>query len=146
MFDILFNVIKKVYNLIFTSSEGEDNLSLIDKINNLKKISNAIAKTDSTEDIVDKITTHKENIYQDSKDARYRDKFLLRRFGGNFRANLMLIFICLLLILCLVVLIFFRKNLTSDVVAIISGITGALGQCLRDVFHFEFGGFRSNRK
>lgn len=80
--------------------------------------------------------------FNDNKSARERDVCLQVKNGSNMRANLMLLFLCFVLIFCVIVLIFYRNKLSSDVVAIISGLTGALGQCLKDVFHFEFGSSR----
>lgn len=82
----------------------------------------------------------------DREDARKRDIDLRKLTGGsNTRADTMIVGVVLGLLMCLFVLVFFRKEIPGEAVGIISTIAGIFGACLRDAFQFEFGSSRSSR-
>lgn len=83
----------------------------------------------------------------DRQDARARDIEVRKLSGGdNARANLMIVGDIVGLVACVVVLIFFRKELPGEVVGILATITGIFGACLRDAHQFEFGSSRSSQR
>lgn len=82
----------------------------------------------------------------DRADARSRDVEIRKLTGDNKRADLMILLDVIGLITCLVVLIFFRKDLPGEVVGIISTVAGLFGACLRDAHQFEFGSSRSSQR
>lgn len=82
----------------------------------------------------------------DRQDARRRDIELRKLTGGkNKRADVMVIGAVVGLISCLVVLVFFKKDIPGEVVGIVSTIAGIFGACLRDAFQFEFGSSRGSK-
>lgn len=82
----------------------------------------------------------------DLKDARARDLELRKlNAGKNERADAMIVGAVIGLIACLVVLVFFRKDIPGEAVGIISTIAGIFGACLRDAFQFEFGSSRGSK-
>lgn len=82
----------------------------------------------------------------DVDDARKRDLEVRRMAGGrNTRADLLVLGAVLILLACLVVLIFFRKDIPGEAVGIISTIAGIAGACMRDAFQFEFGSSRGSK-
>jgi hypothetical protein len=50
------------------------------------------------------------------------------------------------LISCLLVLVFFRKDIPGEAVGIISTVAGIFGACLRDAYQFEFGSSRGSKE
>lgn len=50
------------------------------------------------------------------------------------------------LIVCLVILGFYRQTLPGEVIALISTIASIFGLCLRDAHQFEFGSSRGSRE
>lgn len=84
---------------------------------------------------------------QDTTSARTRDVEVRKLAGGNNeRANWMIVGDIIGLVACLIVLIFFRKDLPGEVVGILSTITGIFGACLRDAHQFEFGSSRGSKE
>ena len=83
----------------------------------------------------------------DVQDARKRD-IELRKLtgGGNTRADMLILGAVLILLACLIVLIFFRKEIPGEAVGIISTIAGIAGACMRDAFSFEFGSSRGSKE
>lgn len=81
----------------------------------------------------------------DVQSARARD-VELRKAGDNSRADRMIIGDIVGLVVCLAVLIFFRKDLPGEVVGIVSTIAGIFGACLRDAHQFEFGSSRGSKE
>lgn len=83
----------------------------------------------------------------DRGDARARDIEVRKLTGGkNARADAMVIGATIGLISCLMVLVFFRKEIPGEAVGIISTIAGIFGACLRDAFQFEFGSSRGSKE
>lgn len=86
-------------------------------------------------------------VLADRQDARARDIKVRELTGGeNARANLMIVGDIVGLVACVVVLIFFRKELPGEAVGILATITGIFGACLRDAHQFEFGSSRSSQR
>lgn len=81
----------------------------------------------------------------DRKNARERDRDFQAKGLRNTRANWMIVFDTLGLIACLAVLIFFRKEVPPEVVALLTTIASIFGLCLRDAHQFEFGSSRGSR-
>lgn len=82
----------------------------------------------------------------DRKDARSRDVALVQAGYRNKRADWMVLFDVIGLIACLVVLVFFRKDVPGEVVGLLSTIASIFGLCLRDAHQFEFGSSRGSRE
>ncbi len=83
----------------------------------------------------------------DRQDARARDLEVRKlNAGKNDRADAMILGAVVGLIACLVVLVFFRKDIPGEAVGIISTIAGIFGACLRDAFQFEFGSSRGSKQ
>lgn len=82
----------------------------------------------------------------DRQDARRRDIEFIKAGKTNDRANAMVLFDAVGLIACLLVLVFFRKEIPGEVVGLISSIAGIFGVCLRDAHQFEFGTSRGSRE
>lgn len=83
----------------------------------------------------------------DRGDARDRDvKVRELNAGKNQRADVMVAGATIGLIACLLVLVFFRKEIPGEAVGIISTIAGIFGACLRDAFQFEFGSSRGSKE
>lgn len=81
----------------------------------------------------------------DRQDARRRDLELAKLGQKDGRKDKMIVGDVLGLVACLVILIFFRKELPGEAVGIISTIAGIFGLCLRDAHQFEFGSSRSSQ-
>lgn len=81
----------------------------------------------------------------DVQNARARDIELHKVGARNVRADVMVAIDALGLIICLLVLIFFRQSLPGEVVGILSTISGYFGLGLRDAHQFEFGSSRSSQ-
>jgi len=82
----------------------------------------------------------------DRQSARMRDVELARLGNKNQRANYMIVGDCIGLVSCLLILVFFRKDLPGEVVGIVSMIAGIFGACLRDAHQFEFGSSRGSKE
>ena len=83
----------------------------------------------------------------DVQDARRRDIEIRKMAGGeNRRQDVMIAMVAIGLIACLVVLVFFRKDIPGEAVGIISTIAGIFGACLKDAFAFEFGSSRGSKE
>ncbi len=83
----------------------------------------------------------------DRADARARDVEIRKLTGGdNRRQDVMIAMAAIGLIACLVVLVFFRKEIPGEAVGIISTIAGIFGACLKDAFAFEFGSSRGSKE
>lgn len=83
----------------------------------------------------------------DRQDARARDVEVRKlNSGNNRRADVMILGAVAGLLACLVVLVFFRKDIPGEVVGIVSTIAGIFGACLRDAFQFEFGSSRGSKE
>lgn len=80
-----------------------------------------------------------------TKDARARDVAIVQKSGENIRADLAVVFVCLGLIACICVLVFFPDKISGEVIGVITTIASIFGLCLRDYFNFEFGSSRSSR-
>lgn len=81
----------------------------------------------------------------DRADARRRDVALVAAGRSNTRADVMVAVDALGLIACLVVLVFFRKDMPGEVVGLVSTVASIFGLCLRDAHQFEFGTSRGSR-
>lgn len=82
----------------------------------------------------------------DREDARARDIEVRKLTGGtNRRADYMVLLDVIGLIACLLVLVFFRKEIPGEVVGLITTISTAFALCLRDAHQFEFGTSRGSR-
>ncbi len=86
--------------------------------------------------------TYMRAALQDRQHARERDMAVLKAKGVNRRANIMVVLAAFGLASCLGVLSIFRKNLSGEVVGIISTVAGIFGSCLKDAYAFEFGNFK----
>lgn len=84
--------------------------------------------------------------YDDIGDARARDAKIVMATGHtNERANLMVAMAAFGLIACLVVLVFFRKEIPPEALGLITTIASIFGLCLRDAYQFEFGSSRGSK-
>ena len=90
-------------------------------------------------------TRLEELMVEDRKDARDRDKEYVKAGRRNYRADVMVICDFLGLVVCLVVLAIFYKELPGEATALISTVISIFGLCLRDAHQFEFGSSRSSR-
>lgn len=82
----------------------------------------------------------------DRQNARARDVEMIKAGIHNKRADVMVAIDGAGLIICLVVLVFFRQEMPGEVVGLISTIASIFGLCLRDAHQFEFGTSRSSRE
>lgn len=80
----------------------------------------------------------------DRQDARKRDIALAQMGMRNYRADIMVAVDAIGLVVCLVVLAFYRSNLPGEAVTLISTIAGIFGLCLRDAHQYEFGSSRGS--
>ena len=83
---------------------------------------------------------------EDRQNARSRDTAFLAHGLHNWRADIMVLSAAGGLVCCLVTLSFFRSNLGSEAIGIISTIAGIFGSCLKDAYAFEFGSSRENAR
>jgi hypothetical protein len=82
----------------------------------------------------------------DRASARARDVEVRKLAGGkNQRADVMVVCDFLGLVVCLIVLALYRKDLPGEAVALISTVASIFGLCLRDAHQFEFGSSRGSR-
>ena len=81
----------------------------------------------------------------DRQDARKRDVALAQAGRRNVRADVMVAIDAVGLIVCLLVLCLYRKDLPGEAVALISTIAGFFGLGLRDAHQFEFGSSRGSK-
>lgn len=81
----------------------------------------------------------------DRQNARERDVQIVKAGRYNVRADIMVLLDVLGLLACLVVLIFFRKQIPGEVVGLLSTIASIFGLCLRDAHQFEFGSSRQSK-
>lgn len=82
----------------------------------------------------------------DRKDARARDVVLRQAGFANKRADWMVVGDVIGLVVCLVVLALFRKEMPGEVVSLLSTVASIFGLCLRDAHQFEFGSSRGSRE
>lgn len=82
----------------------------------------------------------------DRQDARKRDMAMLQAGQHNRRADWMVAFDAFGLVVCLLVLGLWRRDLPAEVVTLVSTIAGIFGLCLRDAHQFEFGSSRGSRE
>lgn len=82
----------------------------------------------------------------DRQNARARDVEYMRAGRTNQRANAMVAFDAAGLVACLIVLVFFRKEIPGEVVGLISTIASIFGLCLRDAHQYEFGSSRGSQE
>ena len=75
----------------------------------------------------------------DKKDARARDIQFINKGQKNIRADIMVLSAGIGLLLCLVVIVFFRDSLPGEILGAITTVAGIFGSCLKDAFNFEFG-------
>lgn len=80
-----------------------------------------------------------------TKDARARDVAIVQKSGENIRADLAVVFVCVGLIACIGVLVFFPDKISGEVIGVVTTIASIFGLCLRDYFNFEFGSSRASR-
>ena len=85
-------------------------------------------------------------IMKDRQDARLRDIALLNAGRSNVRADVMVIAAAIGLVLCLVSLACFSRELPGEAVGVISTIAGIFGICLKDAYTFEFGSSRGGKQ
>jgi len=85
-------------------------------------------------------------IMKDRQDARARDIALFNAGRSNVRADVMVMAAALGLVLCLVSLACFSKEMPGEAVGVISTITGIFGICLKNAYTFEFGSSRGDRQ
>ena len=85
-------------------------------------------------------------VMKDRQDARLRDIALLNAGRSNVRADIMVIAAATGLVLCLVSLACFSKELPGEAVGVISTITGIFGICLKDAYTFEFGSSKGSKE
>jgi hypothetical protein len=82
----------------------------------------------------------------DRQDARARDVEFVKAGRHNTRADVMVLLAVLGLVACLMVLVFFRKEIPGEVVGLLSSIASIFGLCMRDAYQFEFGSSRGSRE
>jgi hypothetical protein len=85
-------------------------------------------------------------LMKDRQDARVRDIKLIKAGRSNVRADIMVVAAAIGLILCLLSLAFFSKELPGEAVGVISTIAGIFGICLKDAYTFEFGSSRGSKE
>lgn len=95
--------------------------------------------------VLDADTDLEKAFLSDRADARDRDVKLAQAGQHNTRADVMVWVDALGLVACLVVLVFFRKDMPGEVVGLLSSIASIFGLCLRDAHQFEFGTSRGSR-
>ncbi len=83
----------------------------------------------------------------DRQDARHRDVEIRKLTGGkNNRADWMIVGDLAGLVACMVILIFFKKDIPGEVAGILNVIAAGLVLCLRDAHQFEFGSSRGSKE
>ncbi len=82
----------------------------------------------------------------DRQDARHRDVALAQAGRRNVRADVMVALDAVGLVVCLLVLAIYRRELAGEVIALISTIASIFGLCLRDAHQFEFGSSRGSQE
>lgn len=83
----------------------------------------------------------------DRQDARHRDVEIRKLTGGkNNRPDWMIVGDLVGLVVCMVVLIFFKKDIPGEVAGILNVIAAGLVLCLRDAHQFEFGSSRGSKE
>jgi hypothetical protein len=85
-------------------------------------------------------------LMKDRQEARVRDVALVNAGRLNRRANWMVIGAAAGLVLCLLMLAFFSKELPGEVGGAILTIGGIFGGCLKDAYNFEFGSSRGSKE
>ena len=85
-------------------------------------------------------------ILKDKESARKRDMAIINSGRRNKRADIMVLSAAAGLILCLLSITLYQKNLPGEAVGIISTIAGIFGACLKDAYNFEFGSSRGSKE
>ncbi|MDR2598387.1 MAG: hypothetical protein LBC25_01545 [Holosporales bacterium] len=85
-------------------------------------------------------------VIKDKEDARTRDIAIINTGRRNIRADVMVLAAAMGLIVCLAVIIVYRKSLPGEAVGIISTVAGIFGACLKDAYNFEFGSSRGSKE
>ena len=85
-------------------------------------------------------------LMKDRQNARLRDVALLNAGRLNRRADWMVMGAAGGLVLCLLMLAFFSKELAGEVVMAMTTITSIFGLCLKDAYNFEFGSSRGSKE
>jgi hypothetical protein len=70
---------------------------------------------------------------------------MFKAYNRNKRQNIMVISAAAGLIVCLLILTSYKRDLPGEVVGIISTISGIFGACLKDAYSFEFGSSRGSK-
>jgi hypothetical protein len=86
---------------------------------------------------------YQKEMLKDIRNARARDLELHRLKKHNRRADIMIGIAFIGTIAPIICIIFFRKELSVEVVSLITGLSGGFGVCLQKAFAFEFGSFFS---
>ena len=85
------------------------------------------------------------SIINDKQNARMRDIEYNKNNRRNTRADIMVLLAALGLIFCLVIIVHY-KNISGEVIGIISTMAGIFGSCLKDAYSFEFGSSRGSKE
>jgi hypothetical protein len=70
---------------------------------------------------------------------------IFKIYNRNRRQNIMVACAAVGLIVCLLMLTSYKRDLPGEVVGIISTISGIFGACLKDAYSFEFGSSRGSK-
>lgn len=83
-------------------------------------------------------------LINDRQNARSRDVSLATSGVRNLRADAMVLVATLGLILCLIFIAKFQKDIPGEIIGIVSTVAGIFGACLKDAYSFEFGTSRNS--
>ena len=112
--------------------------------------------------VLDSIKTVEKDLFHNEKRRKFSDDYnslvadapesssnsirLINAHSRNKRLNIMVVGAALGLVVCLLILTSYKRDLPGEVVGIISTVSGIFGACLKDAYSFEFGSSRGSKE
>ncbi len=128
----------------------------------LTELAKSVTESDSEKDALEKLHRDPKLLYSlqetiikteaeiertlvnDRQNARNRDVSLSTNGVRNMRADAMVLVATLGLVLCLIFIAKFQKDIPGEIIGIVSTVAGIFGACLKDAYSFEFGTSRNS--
>lgn len=131
--------VSKILTELAQSVTGtHDEKDALEKLRNDPKLLCALQET-----IIKTEAEIEQALMSDRQNARNRDISLATSGVRNLRADAMVLVATLGLVLCLIFIAKFQKDIPGEIIGIVSTVAGIFGACLKDAYSFEFGSSRN---
>ncbi|MDR0744562.1 MAG: hypothetical protein LBE97_01235 [Holosporales bacterium] len=132
---------KKIIEIAKSVTNAKDEFDAVEKLKSDKRLLTLFQKA-----LINSEREIELAIIKDKENARTRDIAIINSGKRNKRADIMVLAAAIGLVVCLLTLIVYKKDLPGEAVGIISTIAGIFGSCLRDAYNFEFGSSRGSKE